>query len=183
MIFTELDVAGVFTIDLEERSDDRGFFARSFCEDEFAAHGLAHEMVQSNLSFNHAAGTVRGMHMQQEPHGEVKLVRATRGSIIDVIVDMRPDSPTHLRHVAVELTEQNRRALYVPIGFAHGYQTLTDRAEVLYQVSARYAPGFERGYRFDDPAFGIAWPLPVRVISEKDAAWPTLVTTETTAES
>ena len=183
MIYTELDIPGVFTVDLEERSDDRGFFARSYCADEFAARGLVHEMVQSNLSFNHVAGTVRGMHMQKEPHGEVKLVRATRGSIIDVIVDMRPESPTHLHHVAVELTEENRRALYVPIGFAHGYQTLTDRTEVLYQVSARYAPGFEQGYRFDDPAFGIVWPLPARVISEKDASWPTLVTTEPTARS
>lgn len=181
MNFTELDVLGAFIVDLEERSDDRGFFARSYCEDEFAARGLVHDMVQSNLSFNHVAGTIRGMHMQREPHGEVKLVRATRGSIVDVIVDLRPDSLTYLRHVSVELTEENRRALYVPIGFAHGYQTLTDRAEVLYQVSARYAPGFEQGYRFDDPAFGIAWPLPARVISEKDAAWPLLITDEQTA--
>lgn len=175
--FSEADVPGVFTIDLEERADERGFFARTYCDDEFAAHGLAHNMVQSNMSFNHLAGTIRGMHMQREPHGEVKLVRAVRGAILDVVVDLRPDSATYLRSVAVELSEANRRALYVPIGFAHGYQALTDGAEVLYQVSTVYAPGYEQGFRFDDPAFTLSWPLPVSVISEKDAAWPLLDTT------
>jgi dTDP-4-dehydrorhamnose 3,5-epimerase len=176
--FTEQEIRGVYTIDLEERADDRGFFARTYCNDEFAAHGLANTMVQSNMSFNHRAGTIRGMHMQLDPHGEVKVVRAIRGAILDVIVDMRTDSPTYLRHVSVELTETNRRALYVPIGFAHGYQALTDAAEVLYQVSTVYAPGFEQGYRFDDPAFAISWRLPVSVISDKDAAWPLLGVTK-----
>ena len=174
MKFTELGIPGVFAVDLDERSDDRGFFARSYCDDEFAAHGLASHMVQTNVSFNHLAGTIRGMHMQREPHGEVKLVRAVRGAILDVVVDMRRDSSSYLSSVAVELTDTNRRALYVPIGFAHGYQALTDSAEVLYQVSTVYAPGFEQGYRFDDPSFGIDWLLPVSAISEKDATWPLL---------
>lgn len=174
MRFRELEIPGVFLVDLETRADDRGFFARSFCEDEFAAHGLASRMVQTNVSFNHRAGTLRGMHMQLEPHGEVKLVRAVRGAIVDVIVDLRPESPTYLRHVSAELTDENRSALYVPVGFAHGYQALTDGAEVLYQVSEAYAPGFEQGYRHDDPAFGITWPLPVSDITDKDATWPLL---------
>ncbi len=172
MKFTELSIPGVFLIDLERRSDDRGFFARTYCESEFAALGLAARMVQTNVSHNHVAGTLRGMHMQLEPYGEVKIVRAIRGAIHDVIVDVRPDSPTFLQHVGVHLDDDNRSALYVPIGFAHGYQALTDDAEVLYQVSTAYAPGYEVGYRHDDPAFSISWPLPVTVVSPKDAEWP-----------
>lgn len=174
MRFTELEIPGVFAVDVEPREDERGFFTRAFCEDELVSHGLVSRMVQANLSFNHVAGTLRGMHLQVEPHGEAKLVRVIHGAIYDVAVDMRPDSPTYLAHVGVELSAQNRRALYVPPGFVHGYQTLTDGAEVLYQVSERYAPGFERGFRYDDPAFAIAWPVPVSTVSEKDAAWALL---------
>ena len=170
--FTPFAIDGPCLVDIEPRSDDRGLFARTFCEDEFEAQGLPSRMVQTNISVNHLAGTLRGMHMQLEPHGEAKLVRAVRGAIWDVVVDLREGSPTYLQHVSAELTDQNRRALFVPVGFAHGYQALSDDAEVLYQVSAAYAPGFERGYRHDDPAFGIAWPLGVSSISDKDAAWP-----------
>ena len=173
MIFTETALPGAFIIDLELRDDERGGFARTFCQHEFAAHGLKPEVAQCNLSFNHRAGTLRGMHYQLTPVAETKLVRCTRGAILDVIVDLRP-GPTYLQHVAVELTEANRRALYVPELFAHGYQALTDGAEVSYQVGEFYTPGAERGLRFDDPRLGIAWPLPVSVISEKDAAWPLL---------
>jgi dTDP-4-dehydrorhamnose 3,5-epimerase len=141
---------------------------------ELEAHGLNPRVVQCNVSYNHAKGTLRGMHLQLPPHGEVKLVRCTRGAIWDVIVDLRPGSPTHGQHFGVELSADNRRALYVPELFAHGYQALTDGAEVTYQVSEFYAPGFERGLRHDDPALGIEWPLPVSVISPKDAEWPLL---------
>lgn len=171
MIFTETGLKGAFTIDLEELRDERGFFARSFCMREFEAHGLNPVTAQANLSYNHKAGTLRGMHYQVAPATETKLVRCTRGAIYDVIIDMRPDSPTYLQHIGVELTEHNRRALFVPAMFAHGYQTLTDDAEVIYQVSEFYTPGTERGLRYDDPAFGIAWPHPVTVISAKDAGW------------
>ena len=172
MIFTETALRGAFTVDLEEKPDDRGFFARTFSRDEAEAHGLNPDVIQCNVSLNHRAGTVRGMHYQVEPAAETKLVRCTHGAILDVILDLRPGSPTYLEHVAVELTRENRRALYVPALFAHGYQTLTDDAEVSYQVGEYYTPGFERGLRHDDPALAIEWPLPVTVISEKDATWP-----------
>lgn len=172
MIFTETSLPGAFLLDLEEKPDDRGFFARTFCQTEFEAHGLKPVVAQCNLSYNHRAGTLRGMHYQVPPATETKLIRCTRGAILDVIIDMRPESPTYLQHVAVELTADNRRALYVPDMFAHGYQALTDGAEVTYQVGEFYTPGHERGLRHDDPAFGIDWPLPVTVISEKDAGWP-----------
>ena len=173
MIFTALELEGSFLVDLEQRQDDRGFFARAWCREEFAAHGLNPELVQCNLSFNHAAGTLRGMHFQREPHAEAKLIRCTRGAIVDVIVDLRRGSPTHARWLAVELSEENRSALYVPEGFAHGYQTLVDRTETLYQVSEAYAPGAEGGVRWDDPGFGIEWPpAERRIISEKDRTWP-----------
>ncbi|WP_027483717.1 dTDP-4-dehydrorhamnose 3,5-epimerase [Deinococcus pimensis] len=181
MIFTETMLGGAFVIDVDVREDERGFFARTFCQREFEAHGLKPDVAQCNLSFNHRAGTVRGMHYQLAPAAETKLVRCTRGAILDVIVDLRPDSPTYLRHVAVELSEDNRRALYVPELFAHGYQALTDGAEVTYQVGEFYTPGFERGLRHDDPRLGIAWPLPVTVISAKDAAWPLLGAEEVTS--
>ena len=174
MIFTETPLAGAFFVDLERREDDRGFFARTFCREEFEAHGLLPDIAQCNLSYNHAAGTLRGMHYQVEPAVETKLVRCTSGAILDVIVDMRPGSPTFLQHVAVELTAENRRALYIPGMFAHGYQTLVDGAEVAYQVGEFYTPGYERGLRYDDPALGITWPIPVSVISPKDATWPLL---------
>ena len=165
-------LAGAYVVDHERKSDFRGFFARTFCTREFEAHGLRPTVAQCNVAFNHYRGTIRGMHYQVGPSRETKLVRCTRGAILDVIIDMRPGSPTYLRHVAVELTAENHRALYVPGMFAHGYQALTDGAEVTYQVGEFYTPGYERGLRHDDPAFGIEWPLPVSVISEKDAGWP-----------
>lgn len=171
MIFTETKLKGAFIIDLELRADDRGAFARTFCMKEFEEHGLKPTVAQCNLSFNYKAGTLRGMHYQTPPAAETKLVRCTKGGIYDVIIDMRPDSPTYMQHIGVELTADNRRALYVPELFAHGYQALTDGAEVVYQVGEFYTPGYERGIRYDDPAFGIEWPMPITVISEKDAAW------------
>lgn len=172
MIFTQTKLKDAFIIDLELREDHRGAFARTFCAKEFEAHGLKPTVAQCNLSFNHKAGTLRGMHYQLPPAAETKLIRCTKGAIYDVIIDMRPDSPTYMEHIGVELTADNRRALYVPEMFAHGYQALTDGAEVVYQVGEFYTPGYERGLRYNDPAFGIAWPMPVTVISEKDAAWP-----------
>lgn len=171
MIFTETPLAGAFVIDLEFHRDDRGFFARTFCMREFKDHGLETFTAQCNLSFNHRAGTLRGMHYQLPPAGEAKLVRCMKGAIHDVIIDMRPSSPTYLQHFGVRLDDENHRSLYVPPMFAHGYQALTDGAEVSYQVSEFYAPGQERGLRYDDPAFGIEWPHEVTVISDKDASW------------
>lgn len=172
MIFAPTGLSGAVVLDLERREDDRGFFARTFCRSEFAEHGLEPLVEQCNLSFNHLAGTLRGMHYQVAPATEAKLVRCTSGAVVDQIVDVRPDSPTYLQSFAVELTADNRRALYVPPMFAHGYQTLTDGAEVAYQVSEAYTPGTERGLRHDDPALGLVWPLAVAVISDKDASWP-----------
>ena len=172
MIFTETRLPGAFVLDLEPREDSRGFFARTFCRNEFEAHGLKPDMVQSNLSYNHHPHTMRGMHYQLPPAAETKLVRCTRGAIYDVIVDLRPGSPTYLQHVGVELTAENRRQLYVPEIFAHGYLTLTPGSEVAYQVGEFYTPGAERGIRWDDPALGIRWPAPIEVISDKDATWP-----------
>ncbi|MGH3565076.1 MAG: dTDP-4-dehydrorhamnose 3,5-epimerase [Pseudonocardia sp.] len=167
-------LAGAAVIDLKRLEDDRGFFARSFCRQEFIDAGLHPLVEQANVSFNHKAGTFRGFHYQLDPHAEAKLVRCYRGAIYDVIVDLRPESPTYMQHFGVELTEENRTALYVPRHFAHAYLTLTDRAEVLYQVTTAYAPGFERGLRWDDPTLGVEWPVEITTISEKDAAWPLL---------
>ena len=172
MNITTTPLSGVAVIDLERKEDDRGFFARTFDREEFADAGLEPLVEQCNLSYNHKAGTLRGMHYQVAPATEAKLVRCTAGAIVDVIVDVRPDSPTYLQHYAIELSADNRRALYVPPMFAHGYQALTDGAEVSYQVSEAYTPGTERGLRHDDPALGLSWPLPVSVISPKDAGWP-----------
>jgi dTDP-4-dehydrorhamnose 3,5-epimerase len=172
MRFTETSLKGAFILELEPRCDHRGLFARTFCVEEFQAHGLCTRVLQCNLSFNPARGTLRGMHYQLPPATEVKIVRCTRGAVYDVIIDLRPESPTYGSHIGVELSSENRRTLYVPEMFGHGYQTLTDDAEVMYQVSEMYTPGSERGLRYDDPAFGISWPLPVSAISEKDAAWP-----------
>ena len=174
MIFRETALPGAFTVDIQEYRDERGLFARTFCAQEFEAHGLNPLTVQTNLSFNARAGTLRGLHYQLPPAAETKLVRCTRGAVLDVIVDLRPESSTYLQHVAVELSADNRRALFVPQRFAHGYQTLTDDAEVSYQVSEYYRPGAERGLRFDDPALGIRWPLLPGPVSTKDAAWPLL---------
>jgi dTDP-4-dehydrorhamnose 3,5-epimerase len=178
MQFIETDIPGAFIIDLEPRADSRGFFARTFCAREFAEHGLNTTVAQCNMSYNRRRGTLRGLHYQSEPAPEAKLVRCVSGAIYEVIVDMRPTSPTFRRHLGLELSATNRRQLYIPELFAVGYQTLTDDAEVAYQVSAFYAPETERGLRHDDPALGIAWPLPVSEISPKDAAWPLLPTEE-----
>jgi dTDP-4-dehydrorhamnose 3,5-epimerase len=172
MIFTETELKGAYIIDLERREDDRGFFARTWCQNEFEAHGLVARIVQANTSYNKLKGTLRGMHYQRAPYAETKLVRAVRGAIVDVIVDLRPDSPTYKRWIGVELTADNRRALFVPEGFAHGFQTLEDNTDVSYQVSAFYTPGAEGGARYNDPSFDIQWPLPISVISDKDATWP-----------
>lgn len=176
MKFTPTAVDGAFIVDLEPHADSRGLFARTFDVDEFAAHGMDVGVAQCNLSFNHHAGTLRGLHRQVPPYAEGKLVRCTAGAIVDVAVDVRPGSPTYGRHVLVELSAANRRALFVPAYVAHGYQTLVDDAEVSYQVSGPYAPGGEQGFRYDDPAFGIAWPLPVTNVSDKDAGWPLVET-------
>jgi dTDP-4-dehydrorhamnose 3,5-epimerase len=170
--FLETKLKGACLVEPELRSDERGGFARVFCRREFQAHGLNPDLAQCNLSFNRLAGTLRGMHYQRAPHAEAKLVRCTAGAIYDVIVDLRPESSTFMKWAAAELSAENRRLLYVPEGCAHGYQALTDGAEVFYQVSAFYHPPSEGGLRWDDPAFGIRWPLPVAAISAKDASWP-----------
>jgi dTDP-4-dehydrorhamnose 3,5-epimerase len=172
MLFNPTNLKDAFVIELEVRSDDRGGFARTFCAKEFEGHGLKPMVAQCNMSFNYQKGTLRGMHYQLPPAAETKLVRCTSGAIYDVIIDMRSDSPTYMQHFGVELTAENRKALYVPEMFAHGYQALTDGAEVVYQVGEFYTPGYERGLRYDDPTFGIEWPIPVTLISEKDAKWP-----------
>lgn len=172
MKLTETPLAGAFVVDLEPATDERGFFARAFCAEEFAARGLDGRCAQSNICLNRSRGTVRGMHLQLPPVAEAKLVRCIRGSVLDVIVDLRPGSPTFLRHFAVTLSGENRRSLYVPPLFAHGYQVLEDDTELYYQMSEPYTPGFERGFRYDDARAGIAWALPVSLISAKDAALP-----------
>ena len=172
MRFIETELPGAYIIDVEPNADDRGFFARTFCTNELEAHGLQSRIAQCSLAFTYKKGAVRGMHYQVAPATETKVVRCTRGAIYDVIIDLRPDSPTYMRHVGIELTGDNRRSLYVPEMFAHGYQSLTDETEVTYQISEFYAPEHQRGVRHDDPAFGIRWPLPVSDLSAKDAAWP-----------
>ena len=171
MIFTETKLKGAFILDLERREDERGFFARTFCQHEFEEHGLNPVIAQANVAFNRRRGCVRGMHFQFPPAPETKLVRATRGAIVDIIVDLRPESPTYLQHIEVELSADNHRALYVPERFAHGYQALEDATETSYQVGEFYAPGTEGGLSPFDPRLGLKWPLRVSVISPKDAAW------------
>jgi dTDP-4-dehydrorhamnose 3,5-epimerase len=171
MIFRETAVSGAFVIDPERRTDARGFFARTWCQKEFEAHGLTAKLSQVNISGNLLKGTLRGMHYQRRPHEEAKAVNCIRGAIHDVVLDLRRDSMTYLKWDAVELTAENHRMLYVPEGCAHGFQTLTDDAEVLYLMSEFYAPGFSEGVRYNDPAFGIAWPLNVEVISDADRTW------------
>lgn len=183
MIFHETPLHGAFVVELELRSDDRGFFARTFCANEFAEHGLKPTVAQANVSYNHQTGTLRGMHYQVPPAAETKLVRCTRGAIYDAIIDLRPDSPSYLQHFGVELTEHNHLALYVPEMFAHGYLTLTPDAEVVYQVGEFYTPGYERGIRYDDPAFAIAWPAPVTLMSPKDEAWQAFDAARAAAEA
>lgn len=171
MLFTELPLRGAFLIEPERRPDERGFFARVWCRDEFADHGLDTRLVQCNISYNRAQGTLRGMHLQIAPHAETKLVRCTAGAIYDVIVDLRPESPTFSRWHGERLSADNRRALYVPEGFAHGFLTLAADAEVLYQMSEFQHPESSRGVRWDDPAFGIVWPARPTVLSQRDAGY------------
>jgi dTDP-4-dehydrorhamnose 3,5-epimerase len=178
MIFTENKLKGSFVIDIERREDSRGFFARTFCQHEFEAHGLKPIIAQANTAFNLKKGTLRGMHFQFPPVAETKLVRCTRGAILDIIVDLRPESPTYLQHIAVELSEDNYHALYVPMRFAHGYQALRDKTEASYQVGEFYTPGSEGGLLYNDPQLGLQWPLPVTVISDKDQAWKPLAEQE-----
>jgi dTDP-4-dehydrorhamnose 3,5-epimerase len=180
MKFLETKLTGAFTIDLERREDNRGFFARSFCQHEFAEYGLKPIIAQANIAFNNKKGTLRGMHFQFPPHAETKIVRATRGSILDIIVDLRPESPTYLQHIAVELSAVNHRALYVPERFAHGYQVLEDNTETSYQVGEFYAPGSEGGLSPFDPALGLSWPMAVTEMSEKDRNWLPLTQADVT---
>ncbi len=177
MRFLETPLDGVWVIELERLADERGWFARTFDEEEFSLRGMNPDVVQCNASYNERAGTLRGMHYQADPHGESKLVRCVRGAIFDVAVDLRMGSPTHGRWHGVELSEENGRAYYIPAGLAHGFQTLTDGSEVHYLMGDPYVPGSGRGVRWDDPAFGIEWPAPPpggRMISERDATYPDL---------
>jgi dTDP-4-dehydrorhamnose 3,5-epimerase len=174
MRFTPTNLEGAWLVELEPHGDERGFFARTFCAREFQDQGLVDRFAQCNTSWNATKGTLRGMHYQLPPSSEVKLVRCTSGSVLDLIVDLRTDSPTYLEHFAIELTARNRLALYIPEMFAHGFQTLEDGTEVFYQMSEFYAPKFATGLRYDDPRLRIRWPLPVVSISEKDRTWPLL---------
>lgn len=172
MIFSETKLKGAFIIEPERLEDERGFFARTWCQREFEAHGLDPHLVQCNISFNKKRGTLRGMHFQVSPHAEAKLVRCTMGAIYDVILDLRPDSPTYKRWLALELTAENRKTLYIPKGLAHGFQTLADNTEVFYQMSEFYHSESARGVRWDDPTFGIEWPIVDATISGKDKGYP-----------
>lgn len=174
MIIQPAGLDGVFIVEMEQRADARGFFARSYCEVEFAAAGLIPCGRQWSVSFNHQAGTLRGMHFQADPHGETKLVRCTAGAIYDVVIDLRPGSAGYGRWIAVELSAANHRALYIPAGFAHGFQTLVDDTEVLYAITPDYVAEAARGVNHADPALGISWPLPPVAVSERDAALPLL---------
>lgn len=171
MIFEETPLKGAYTINLNRFEDERGFFARSYCRKEFEDHGITAQIVQANLSYSKKKGTLRGIHYQISPFEETKLVRCIRGAVYDVIIDLRKDSPTYKQWFGIELNEENYTMLFVPESFGHGYQTLKDHTEVIYMVSQFYAPGAERGIRWNDPVFGIQWPAEVKVISSKDANW------------
>jgi dTDP-4-dehydrorhamnose 3,5-epimerase len=172
LIFSETKLPGAFVIELELHTDQRGFFARAYCHEEFEAHGLKLHVLQCNVSFNRYKGTLRGMHFQAAPFGEAKLVRCTSGSIHDVIIDLRPSSPTFKQYFGVELSAENRKMLYIPEEFAHGFQTLQDNTEVSYQMSQVFSAPHARGVRWDDPAFGVEWPLGERIIIERDRNYP-----------
>lgn len=174
MIFSECGLAGAFIVDIEPIADERGCFARSYCREEFAAHGIEAPMQQCSLSFSARSGTLRGMHYQESPHAEAKLIRCAAGSVFDVVVDIRPQSATYRRWFGAELSAANRRAIFIPQGFAHGFITLTDAAELYYMISAPHAPQSGRGFRWDDAAIGIVWPRPPVLISPRDADWPPL---------
>lgn len=168
MIFHETKLKGAYVIELERRQDERGYFARGFCQNEFKAHGLNPAVAQGSIASNHRKGTLRGMHFQFLPAAESKLVRCTRGAIYDIVIDLRPESPTYLQHFGVELNEDNQRALYVPERFAHGYQTLRDNTDATYQMAEFYTPDAEGGLMYNDPGLALAWPLPVSAISDRD---------------
>ncbi len=172
MIFQEIGLKGAYIIDLERSEDERGFFARSWCQRQFEARGLNPRLVQCNVSFNKKKGTLRGMHYQIAPHEEAKLIRCTMGSLYDVIVDLRPGSPTYARHVGVVLSSSNRRMVYIPEGFAHGFLTLADDTEIFYQMSEFFSPEHARGFRWNDPVFNIRWPEEPAVISLRDQQYP-----------
>jgi dTDP-4-dehydrorhamnose 3,5-epimerase len=174
MRFMDTGFADLFLIELDLNRDERGYFARTFCTETFTERGLHAHYPQCGTSFNAKSGTVRGMHFQKPPHGEVKLIRCTRGAIHDVVIDLRPASATYLKHYQAELAEGDGRELYVPNGFAHGFQTLEDVSEVHYMLSARYVPEAAGGLRWDDPAVSLSWPLPIAVISDRDLSWPLL---------
>ncbi len=172
MKFTESRIPGAWIIELTAIHDDRGFFAMTWLPGEFQSRGLDPSLAQCNLAWNHKRGTLRGMHFQKAPHEQVKLIRCTRGALLDVIVDLRPESPTYKKWDAIELSEDNRRMIYIPAGLAHGYITLTDGVEAYYHASTPWVPASESGVRWNDPAFGIEWPFEPAVISEKDRNWP-----------
>ncbi|HEX6958878.1 MAG TPA: dTDP-4-dehydrorhamnose 3,5-epimerase [Ferrovibrio sp.] len=181
MKFREVGLSGAFLIDIERRSDERGFFARTWCRREFAALGIDIDWLQASVSVSRRRGTLRGMHYQAAPHGEAKLIRCSRGAIYDVIVDLRSESPTYRQWAGIPMSADSYRMLYVPKGFAHGFQTMTDDAEVTYLISEYYVAEAGRGLRHDDPALGIAWPLPVSSISDRDASWPLLAQADAAA--
>ncbi len=172
MKFAETPLKGAYLVDLDRLEDERGFFARSFCEKEFSAQGLASRFVQCNVSYSRRKGTLRGLHYQEEPRAEDKLVRCTMGAVYDVVVDIRQTSPTYLKWFGTEISAENRRAVFVPRGFAHGFQTLVDDSEVLYQMSEFFHPGSARGIRWDDPSLRITWPMRETILSEKDRSYP-----------
>jgi dTDP-4-dehydrorhamnose 3,5-epimerase len=172
MVFTETSLKGAYVIDLDRLEDERGFFARSFCQKEFAAHGMKAHIAQCNISFNQQKGTIRGMHFQRAPKAEAKLVRCTRAVIFDVIVDLRAGSPTYCKWISVELSATNYRALYIPEGFAHGFQTLEDATEVFYLMFEFFSPEHQSGLRYDDPAFKVVWPMANPIMSDRDLSYP-----------
>lgn len=172
MRFVETELPGAFVIELEPRTDGRGFFARTWCQEEFAERGLSTRIVQCNIGHSVEAGTVRGLHYQDVPYAEAKVVRCSRGALFDVMVDLRPSSPTYGRWSGRELSEDDHRLIYIPEGVAHGYQTLVEHTEIFYQTSAPYQPQSTAGVRYDDPAFGICWPLEVTALSDADRSWP-----------
>jgi dTDP-4-dehydrorhamnose 3,5-epimerase len=178
MIFAETKFAGAYTVDIDRREDNRGHFARVFCAEEFSAHGLKPTVAQASVSFNAKQGTLRGLHFQYPPAAETKYVRCTRGAILDLIVDLRPESPTYLEHLAIVLSAENGRGLYIPKRFAHGFITLEDDTELTYLISESHVPNAEGGLRYDDPMLGLDWPLPVRVISPRDTAWKPIIEIE-----
>ena len=182
VIFHETTLKGAWVLELERRGDQRGFFARTMCVDEFAAHGMETEFLQQSISVSAQRGTLRGMHFQHMPYAESKLIRCVRGAVIDIIIDLRPESPSFEKWQSFELNDENMRQLYVPKGFAHGFQTLTDDVEMSYLVAGKYAPAHESGVRHNDPAFDIVWPLPVTVMSDKDKNWPVWVSPARTAD-